>query len=133
MTDAAAAVTTDENLDEADAEVEAPAEAPAGHYFADVKGHQLLVKEVSPAQSIVLGGLMRDMRDGAETKAIMDTFGKLMTLLRALLPRQADIDYLEYGSLNGTLELPDFAFIFVSARTDATKGPVAKKPRRGRS
>ena len=129
MTDAAAAVTTDENIEE----VEVEEVAPAGHYFADVKGHRLLVKEVSPAQSIVLGGLMRDMRDGAETKVIMDTFGKLMTLLRALLPRQADIDFLEYGSLNGTLELTDFAFIFVSARADATKGPVAKKPRRGRA
>lgn len=131
MTDEAATITDATEADAETFEGSPEEEAPAGHYFAKVKGHRVLVKELSAGQSIVLGGMMRDMRGNSiSSDMTLDTLGKMMALLKSLLPVKADQDYLEDGIIDESIKLEDFAFIFVSAPKPAASGP-AKKPRRG--
>src|SRR5687767_9930152 len=119
MTDDAVTVAVDETP------------APAGHYYVTVKERRILVKEINPAQQMVLGGFFRQMHTGTDVEGILSIFGKIMYLVEALIPQPEDIEWLEEGILNGTIDVPDFALLFLPVTTGETKKkPI--RPRRGR-
>lgn len=120
MTDATAAADTT-----------TPETAPPGHYYVIIKDHKMLVKEINEAQSMVLGGYLRQMRGTVDFDKITDIFGKLMQLIENLIPSKEDMDWLESEILDGRIEVADFAEIFHS-HTTTTKPVAAKKPRRGK-
>lgn len=106
--------------------------APSGHYFAVMKERRILIKNINPAQSMVLGGYLRQIKGEVDYDKITGIFGKLMQLVENLIVRPEDIEWLETQILNGIVDVEDFAGIFHS-RTDSDTKPVAvKKPRRGK-
>lgn len=105
--------------------------APDGHYFATLKGREILVREMNPAQHMVLGGLFRQTNAATSSREMLPLFGKIMRLVESLIPRKEDIDWLEAGILDGEIDVPDFALIFLPV----SGGTTAKKkvtPRRAR-
>lgn len=106
-------------------------EAPEGHYYVTVKDRRILVKEINPAQQMVLGGFFRQMHSGTDIEGVLGIFGKIMYLVESLIPRPDDIAWLENGIINGTIDVPDFALLFLPVTTAETKKkPV--RPRRGK-
>lgn len=104
---------------------------PAGHYYATMKDRKILVKDINPAQSMVLGGYLRQIKGEVDYDKITDIFGKLMQLVENLIVEKADLDWLESLILDGELDVPDFATIFHS-HTGNDKPVAVKKPRRGK-
>lgn len=105
--------------------------APDGYYRASIKDREMLIKETSPGQQMVLAGLIRDAKTGT-LEYNLASLGKIMTLLRALIPAE-EHEWLEEGILADTIGIEDFAFVF-AARTapPAPKTGPPAKPRRGR-
>lgn len=105
--------------------------APAGHYYVTMKDRRVLVKEINIAQNMVLGGIFRKNGETQTIEQNLDTLGKLMRLVEALIPNQEDIDWMESGILDGKLDVPDFAVIFMPV-TDGGAPAKKRQPRRGR-
>lgn len=114
-----------------DEDVTSTEKAPDGHYFATLKDRQILVREMNPAQHMVLGGLFRQTYTVTSAKEMLPLFGKIMRLVESLIPRKEDMEWLEAGILDGEIDVPDFALIFLPASGEA---PAKKKatPRRAR-
>lgn len=105
--------------------------APDGHYFTTLKGREILVRVMNPAQHMVLGGLFRQLEGMATADQALPLFGKIMRLVESLIPRKDDLEWLEAGILDAEIDVPDFALIFLPATTEP--GPAKKvKPRRGK-
>jgi hypothetical protein len=124
-------MTPDESMAEAvGGGEEAP---PEGHYWADIKERRVLVKNLTPAQAMALGGMMQRTRgpQGDDYATNLDILGKLQLLLENLIVRREDRDWLEMGILTDTIKIEDFRFVFVGRDLGADARP-AKKPRRGR-
>lgn len=105
-------------------------EAPEGYYWASIKDREMLIKETSAGQQMVLAALIRDAKTGT-LEYNLASLAKIMTLLRSLIPAE-EHEWLEDGILADRIGVADFAFVF-AARTGPpapTTGPV--KPRRGR-
>lgn len=104
--------------------------APKGHYFATLKGREILVREMDPAQHMVLGGLFRQL-DMLTADQALPLFGKVMRLVESLIPRKEDMEWLEAGILDSEIIVADFAMIFLPVTEEA---PIKKKatPRRGK-
>lgn len=116
--------------DTKDAAVADEPKAPAGHYYATMKDRRILVKNINTAQSMVLGGMLRQLNDPRSVEDYMGMFGKLMRLVESLLPDAADLKWLESGILAGEVDVADFAVIFLPMAEDAA--PAKKRtPRRG--
>ena len=109
--------------------VEVP--APPGHYYATVKGRRILIKDINEAQSMVLGGFLRQINNPVDFEQIMGIFGKLMLLLDNLVVDRNDMAWLEERILVGEIAVADFAAVFHS-HTVKTEPAPAKKPRRGK-
>lgn len=105
--------------------------APAGHYYAEIKGRRILIKDINEAQSMVLGGFLRQIGSTVDFDLIMGIFGKLMLLLDNLIVDKADMAWLEERILVGEVSVEDFAAVFHSHTTEP-KPVAAKKPRRGK-
>lgn len=106
--------------------------APEGHYYAELLGRRILVKEINAAQSMMLGTIYRNLGRGGIEDGLA-TLGRLGTLFEALIALAPDRDFLEDAILRGEVELIDFAGIFKAAERDMTEpDPVPQKPRRGR-
>ena len=107
--------------------------APEGHYWADIKERRVLVKNLTPAQAMALGGMMQRTRgpEGADYATNLGILGKLQLLLENLIVRPEDRDWLEMGIIADTIKIEDFRFVFVGRDLEAAKKP-AKKPSRGR-
>lgn len=106
-------------------------EAPTGYYYATIKGKDILVKNINEAQSMVLGGMLRDINQGPSGQQIMAIFGKLMALLNALITLDEQREWLEDQILIGNIEIGDFATVFkAQGKTDTPA--VKAKPRRAR-
>lgn len=105
--------------------------APDGHYWATIKDREMLIKETTAGQQMVLAAMIRDAKTGT-LEYNLASLGKMMTLLRTLIPADQH-EWLEDGILADRIGIEDFAFVF-AARTPApapATGPPAK-PRRGR-
>lgn len=108
---------------------------PAGHYYATVKDRRIVVKDINPAQSMILGGMKRQLRNGlTDNDSGLDMLGKMMFLFDALIPGQEDRDWLEERMISGEIDVEDFAAIFSGDPVKAeAKGAASKlKPRRGK-
>lgn len=106
--------------------------APEGHYFVAMKDRRILVKNINPAQSMVLGGYQRQINGEVNYDKITDIFGKIMQLVENLIVKPEDLAFLETKILDGEILIEDFAQIFHSHATGDTKPVAAKKPRRGK-
>lgn len=116
--------------DTEDAAVAVEPKAPAGHYYATMKDRRILVRNINTAQSMLLGGMFRQLNDPKSVEDYMGMFGKLMRLVESLLPDAADLTWLENGILAGELDVPDFAMIFLPVAEETV--PAKKRtPRRG--
>jgi len=108
-------------------------EAPPGHYYAELKGRSILVKEINDAQSMMLGTIYRNLKNVAEYGAALDALGRIGTLFEALIVTAEDRYFLEEAILRGELEIADFASVFVTLKKKEAAAPAApKRPRRGR-
>jgi len=105
--------------------------APAGHYYATIKSRHVLIKDINEAQSMVLGGYLRQINGVVDYDLVMGIFGKLMLLLDNLVVDPADMAWMEEQILLGEIGIADFAAVFHS-HTAETKPVAAKKPRRGK-
>lgn len=104
---------------------------PEGHYYAELLGRKILVKEINSAQAMMLGTIYRSLdRDSIEDG--LAALGRLGTLFEALIVTAKDRDFLEEAILRGQAELSDFAGIFRASKKDMTPTTGPKKPRRGR-
>lgn len=105
--------------------------APEGHYWAEIKGRRLLVKEVSTGQQLVLGGMIRDARNG-DLEYNLDTLGKMMKMMRSLIAPE-DQAWLEEGILVDEIKIQDFGFVFAPRGHAAPEKPkTPPRARRGR-
>jgi hypothetical protein len=98
-----------------------------------IKGRDITVRAMNPAQTMVLGGLLRRARNGTlfpDEKSILDVFGKVFALIESLIVHAADTSWLEGEILGGRLEIEDFAGILSVTTDDAPA--EKKKPRRAR-
>jgi hypothetical protein len=112
---------------------DAPFVVPEGHYFATIKGHELLIKEISPAQAMIVAALQGEVgyAKGPQVTAI---YQKMARLLTNLIVREEDRDWLEGEILDDNVTIDDIAVIFVS-RPPAAAAPATgpkPKPRRGK-
>lgn len=105
--------------------------APAGHYYATMKERRILVKNINTAQSMLLGGMMRQIDNPRSVEDYMTLFGKLMRMVESLLPDPADLEWLEDSILDGVLDVSDFAVIFLPVGEEA-EPPKKRAPRRGK-
>lgn len=105
--------------------------APAGHYYVTMKDRRILVKSINTAQSMILGGMFRQLQGDSGVDDYLGMFGKLMRLVESLLPQAADMAWLEERILAGELDVGDFAMIFLPV---AEEGAAKKRPqpKRGR-
>lgn len=107
-------------------------QAPSGHYYAKMKQRWVLVRDINPAQAMLLGGMVRSSKN-AGFEANFDTLGKLMKLFQVLIADAGDREWLEEGILTGEVDVADFAQIWLGNPEAVEVKPVApKKPRRGR-
>lgn len=105
--------------------------APAGHYYATMKDRRILVKNINTAQSMLLGGMFRQLNDNRTVDDYLGLFGKLMRLVESLVAVPEDLVWLENGILAGELDVQDFAAIFLPHGEE--EAPAKKRPvRRGR-
>lgn len=107
------------------------AAAPPGHYYTTVKDRRILIKDINEAQSMVLGGYMRQINGKVDWDKVMGIFGKLMLLLENLIVDPKDMEWLEEQIMLDNIGVADFAAVFHSHRTESVPVPV-KKPRRGK-
>ena len=105
--------------------------APPGHYYSLIKGRRILIKDINEAQSMILGGYLRQINGVVNFDLVMEIFGKLCKLLDNLVATREDMAWLEDQILEGNIEIADFAAVFHS-HTRETKPVAAKKPRRGK-
>lgn len=105
--------------------------APAGHYYATMKERRMLVKNINTAQSMLLGGMLRQIDNPRNVADYMSLFGKLMRMVESLLPNAEDMTWLESGILDGDIDVSDFAMIFLPAAEEEAK-PKQRAPRRGK-
>lgn len=106
-------------------------QAPAGHYYAMMKDRRILVKNINTAQSMLLGGMFRQLNDNRTIGDYLGLFGKLMRLVESLVAVPEDLVWLENGILAGELDVQDFAAIFLPHGEE--EAPAKKRPvRRGR-
>lgn len=110
---------------------EAEKKPATGYYYAEIKGRRVLIKDINEAQSMVLGGFLRQIGGTVDFDQVMAIFGKLMLLLDNLIVDKADMAWLEERILVGEIAIEDFAAVFHSHTTE-TKPVAAKKPRRGK-
>lgn len=104
--------------------------APPGHYYATMKGRNVLVKDINAAQSMVMGGMIRQSKN-ADFETNFDILGKVMKLFENLVVNAEDRDWLEEGILNGEVQVEDFALIWIGKTRPDTQ-PASKKPKRGK-
>lgn len=103
----------------------------AGYYYATIKDRHILIKDINEAQSMVLGGYLRQITGAVNFELIMGIFGKLMLLLDNLVVNKEDMAWLEERILMDEIGVADFAAVFHSHTTEP-KPVAAKKPRRGK-
>lgn len=117
--------------DTMDAAVAEEPKAPAGHYYVTMKDRRILVKNINTAQSMLLGGMFRQLDDPRSVEESLLLMGKLMRMIESLLPDAADLAWLENGILDGVLDVSDFAVVFLPQSVEEPK-PKPKRPTRGR-
>ena len=105
--------------------------APAGHYYATMKERRILVKNINTAQSMLLGGMMRQIDNPRNVEDYLVLFGKLMRMVESLLPVKEDLAWLEDGILAGDIDVSDFAVIFLPLSEEEAP-PTKRAPRRGK-
>lgn len=106
--------------------------APAGHYYVTMKDRRILVKNINTAQSMLLGGLFRQIGNPRGPEDSLLLLGKLMRMVESLLPDAADLAWLENGILDGVLDVADFAIMFLPQSPENEGKPQRKAPRRGK-
>src|SRR5215510_8429765 len=117
-------------MTDTDKVVEVP-EAPAGHYYAVFQDRHILVRNINPAQSMVLGGFLRQIKSEIDYDKVMDIFGKLMLLVENLIVLSEDVDWFVEQIMANKMDVADFAEIFHSHTAEKSEVPV-RKPRRGK-
>lgn len=105
--------------------------APPGHHYVTFKDRRILVKSISTAQNMVLGGLLRQMDEERPAVEYLVMLGKLMRLVESLLPDAEDKTWLENGILDGVLNVEDFAVIFLPVASENVAEKKTRRPRRG--
>lgn len=105
--------------------------APPKHHYVTFKDRRMLVKSISTAQNMVLGGLLRNLDEKQTQEAYLTILGKLMRLVESLLPDADDKKWLEGGILDGVLDIGDFAVIFLPVIEEGAAPKKARRPRRG--
>ena len=107
-------------------------DAPAGHYYVTIKGRRILIKDINEAQSLMLGGYLKQINGEVNFDLVMDIFGKLFILMDNLVVNKDDMKWLEEKILTTEILIGDFATIFHSHAPVVPKVAAPKKPRRGK-
>jgi len=105
--------------------------APAGHYYAQMRGRRMLIKNINSAQSMVLSGYFRKADGPVTWEILMGIYANVMLLLDSLIVDKADMAWIEQQIMSGQLVLEDLAGVFSAHETVEVK-PAPKKPHRGK-
>lgn len=108
--------------------VDTEPKAPAGHYYVTMKGRRILVKNINTAQTMLIGGMIRQVGNPRSVDDYIAMFGKLMRLVESLIPEPDDIRWLEDGILDGSVDVDDFAMVFLPMTEE--KAPKPKRAAR---
>lgn len=104
--------------------------APAGHYYATMKGRRILVKNINTAQTMLISGMIRQVNNPRGVDEFVALFGKLMRLVESLIPEPDDLRWLEDGILEGVIDVEDFAMVFLPMTEEKPSKPK-RAARRG--
>lgn len=104
---------------------------PPGHYYTSILGRMIEVREINPAQAMILGKIYRNVDNLTEMGETLNFYGRVGTIFDSLIVKPEDLEFLEDAILSGKLGVADFAQVFITHVSSApTTGP--QKPRRGR-
>lgn len=107
-------------------------ELPEGHYITFIKSRELLVKEMTGGQQMIVSMLFTDFkRDRGD---VVSGYAKIGKILESIVVRPEDREWLEDGLLDGSLTAEDIGMIFNVAAAPRTPKKAVKKTiiRRGR-
>lgn len=99
-----------------------------------VNGRQIVVRELLPAQAILIMRLIRNLRrdigpDDVDRMTIINNTAKVLDIIESAVVQQEDRDYLEDLIVERKLDLKELVGVVTAFRDDVEEKP---KVRRGR-
>lgn len=110
-----------------------PPTVPPGHYLVPIQNRDILVKDLNPAQAMLVSSLIAQAKGVTTFDNQTMVFEKMFRLIRTLIVNPEDLEFLEAGILDGVIEIADFAVVFIgNPNPEETPEQPKMKPRRGR-